>query len=306
VKAIILAAGEGQRLRPLTENKPKCLVELGGRPILDWQIDVMHSCGIKDIVVVKGYQADKIVREDVRYYINHDYDTTNMVMTLWCAKDELEGEVVISYGDIVYTEDVLKRLVMAPYDISVVVDLDWQKYWQKRFADPLQDAEAFKMDAQGKIRVIGYVCVCMRVRVCVHVYVSMSVYVCMYLCVCECTHVCVRVCVSMCMLSLCLCMSVSVYLCDCVYISVSLCMSVCVYVCVCVSLSLGVSLCVSVYVWCLCVCLCFCVCVCVCVCVWCVSFCVSVSLCVVCLCICVVCVCVCVCVCGVCMASSVC
>lgn len=157
MKAIILAAGEGQRLRPLTEDKPKCLVELASKPILDWQIEVMRSCGIEDIVVVKGYQADKIVREDVRYYVNRDYDTTNMVMTLWCARDELEGEVLISYGDIVYTESVLRKIMMAPYDISVVVDLDWQKYWQQRFSDPLEDAEAFKMDGRGKIRVIGQV-----------------------------------------------------------------------------------------------------------------------------------------------------
>ncbi len=155
MRAIILAAGEGRRLRPLTENNPKCLIELGGKPILDWQIELMHSCGIKDIVVVKGCQADKIVREDVRYYVNKDYDTTNMVMTLWCAKDELEGEVIISYGDIVYNEKALRGLIAAPYDISVVVDLDWQKYWQMRFADPLQDAESFKMDAEGRISVIG-------------------------------------------------------------------------------------------------------------------------------------------------------
>ena len=157
MKAIILAAGEGRRLRPLTEDKPKCLVQLGEKPILDWQIETMHNCGVEDIVVVKGYQADKIARKDIKHYVNYDYGTTNMVMTLWCAKDELDDEVIISYGDIVYNEEVLRSIITAPYEISVVADLNWQKYWQKRFADPLKDAEAFKMDTQGKISVIGQV-----------------------------------------------------------------------------------------------------------------------------------------------------
>lgn len=157
MRAVILAAGEGRRLSPLTKNIPKCLVEVGGKPILDWQIELMHRCGIKDIVVVKGCHADKIVRKDVRYRVNKDYNTTNMVMTLWCAKDELKDEVIISYGDIIYNEEALRRLIAAPYDISVVADLDWQKYWQMRFSDPLQDAEAFKMDKEGRISIIGQV-----------------------------------------------------------------------------------------------------------------------------------------------------
>jgi len=155
MKGIILAAGEGKRLKPFTNDNPKCLIQLEGKSILDRQIETMHSCGINDVIVVRGHLADRITRSDVRYYINPEYDTTNMVMTLWCAEKELAGEVIVSYGDIVYNKEVLQRLIESRRDISVVVDLDWEKYWKQRFADPLKDAEAFKMDASGRINVIG-------------------------------------------------------------------------------------------------------------------------------------------------------
>lgn len=157
MKAIVLAAGEGQRLRPLTENKPKCLVEVGGKSILDHQIETFKRCGIQDIVVTKGYRADKIKRADVKHYVNEKYDVTNMVMTLWCAQEEMQGDVIVSYGDIIYNDGVLRSVMDAPYDISVVVDMDWLTYWGMRFEDPLKDAEAFKMDAEGKINIIGQV-----------------------------------------------------------------------------------------------------------------------------------------------------
>lgn len=155
MKGIILAAGEGTRLKPFTENMPKCLLPLEGKGLIDWQIEIMQSCGISDIVVIKGHMSDKITRSDVRYYLNSDFKTTNMVMTLWCASEELTGEVIIAYGDILYNASVLEQLIKSPHQISVVVDQDWQRYWSLRFDDPLKDAEALKMDSRGRIKIIG-------------------------------------------------------------------------------------------------------------------------------------------------------
>lgn len=155
MKAIILAAGEGSRLRPYTLDMPKCLVPLGGKGILNWQIDTMRSCGLDDITIVKGYLADKIDDKGLNTFVNKDYATTNMVMTLWCAKEKLEDEVIVSYGDIVYSPQVLEALMKSPHDISVVVDMDWESYWNKRFSDPLSDAEAFSMDSSDRIKIIG-------------------------------------------------------------------------------------------------------------------------------------------------------
>lgn len=155
MKAIILAAGEGNRLKPYTDNYPKCMISLENKAILDHQIDLLKSCGIEDIVVIKGYMADHIVREDIRHYVNNKYSTTNMVMTLWCAREEFNDDVIISYGDIVYNEDVIRKLLDSNRDISIVVDDSWAPYWALRFEEPLSDAEALSIDEEGCIKVIG-------------------------------------------------------------------------------------------------------------------------------------------------------
>lgn len=155
MKAIILAAGEGKRLRPLTNDKPKCLVELFGKSLLQRQIDVFEKCGIHDISVVTGYNSDKIRIPSVRYFHNENYNNTNMVETLFCAKDAMTGSVIVSYGDIVFQENVLQKLVQSNDDFSVVVDKNWYEYWKLRFPNPLDDAESLVIDEYGYITNIG-------------------------------------------------------------------------------------------------------------------------------------------------------
>ncbi len=155
MKAIILAAGEGKRLRPYTEDKPKCMVELMGKPLLEWHTDVVRSCNISDIVVVKGYKEEKIQYPKLRYYINSEYSATNMVYTLGCAFEELKDDVIIAYGDIIYSTQVLHKLAESNHDVSVVVDVGWRGYWEERFTDPLLDAESLMLDSDNNIISIG-------------------------------------------------------------------------------------------------------------------------------------------------------
>jgi choline kinase len=155
MKAIILAAGEGKRLRPLTDNKPKCLVEYQGKPILDYQLETLRSCGINDIVVVKGYQAEILQREGVRFIVNPDYAATNMVYTLFCAEQELMGDTIISYGDIIYNKQILEKLLNCEDDIAVIVDKKWRLLWKQRMTDPLMDAETMKISSRGEIIELG-------------------------------------------------------------------------------------------------------------------------------------------------------
>lgn len=155
MNAIILAAGEGKRLRPLTNDKPKCMVDLFGKSILQRQLEIFQSCGINDISVVTGYCDDKIVFDNIRYFRNKKYATTNMVETLFCAKEAFEGSTVVSYGDIIFGKNVLEKLIDATDDICIVVDKDWYKYWKIRFDDPLEDAESLIIDDNGYIKDIG-------------------------------------------------------------------------------------------------------------------------------------------------------
>ena len=142
LKAIILAAGEGKRLRPLTKNNPKCLVDLFGKPLLEWQINLMKKCGIDDIIVVTGYKKEKLKNYPVKFLHNKKYAQTNMVETLFLASNEFESPLIVSYGDIIYEKNILESLLNSPDDISLVIDNQWKKYWEKRFNDPLSDAES--------------------------------------------------------------------------------------------------------------------------------------------------------------------
>ncbi|MFH1791318.1 MAG: phosphocholine cytidylyltransferase family protein [Candidatus Omnitrophota bacterium] len=155
MKALILAAGEGKRLKPFTDTNPKCLLPFEGRSILDWQVDAMRLAGISGIICVKGHMADKIARDDIKYYVNDRYASTNMVETLFTARPEFTDSIVVSYGDILYTADVLKAVTGSVHDIVVAVDDNWESYWKARFEDPMTDAEALKMDGSGRISVIG-------------------------------------------------------------------------------------------------------------------------------------------------------
>lgn len=156
IKAIILAAGEGTRLRPYTLERPKCLVEVDNKSLLDRQLQVLSSTGVAPIVIIGGYKAEMLLRDGIKMKINSRYAKTNMVWTLFCAEDELEGDVIISYGDIVYSQEVLQSLLASDADIAVTIDLEWESYWRARNEEPLDDAETLKMHLDGRIYEIGH------------------------------------------------------------------------------------------------------------------------------------------------------
>jgi len=156
VKIIILAAGEGSRLRPLTDNMPKCMVAYNGRPIIEHQLDVIHSLGIKNISIVRGYCPLTINYPDVTYYQNSDFNKTNMVYTLFCAERELEGDdIIISYGDIIYHKSVLSAVMREQASFSVAVDKAFLKLWQQRMENPLDDLETLKYNKKNDIIELG-------------------------------------------------------------------------------------------------------------------------------------------------------
>lgn len=155
MKALILAAGEGTRLRPYTLDRPKCLVEVEGVSLLDRQLAVLRSEGVTDITLIGGYRSEMLKRPGLGLELNPRYAETNMVWTLFSAESVLQDELVLAYGDIVYSRDILHALLAATADIAVAIDLDWEKYWRARNENPLDDAETLRMDSAGRIIEIG-------------------------------------------------------------------------------------------------------------------------------------------------------
>lgn len=157
MKAVHLAAGEGTRLRPITNKKPKPLVELGGRSLLERNISTLTTAGVKDHVVVTGHRSADIKRLGYETVHNVAYEETDMVYSLFCAAPAFPDseDLVISYGDIIYAQRVAEALLECEAQLCVVVDREWRQLWELRFDDPLEDAETLKLGTDNRILSIG-------------------------------------------------------------------------------------------------------------------------------------------------------
>ena len=89
MKAIILAAGRGSRMKNMTDDRPKCMVELRGKPLLEWQLTALHEAGISEIAIVTGYKRELLANRAPMEFHNPRWAETNMVSSLACAQEWL-------------------------------------------------------------------------------------------------------------------------------------------------------------------------------------------------------------------------
>jgi len=155
MKAIILAAGEGSRLGTICEGQPKCLIKIEDNTLLEIQINTLHACGIDDIFIVRGYEGEKINIPGLKYYDNPDYSGTNMLHSLLCARKEMAGDVLILYADILYEEQVVRRIIESSHDIAVGVMVNWKEAIQQRSKVALEELEMVYFDSENRIQEIG-------------------------------------------------------------------------------------------------------------------------------------------------------
>ena len=151
IKIFVLCAGEGKRLRPYTEHKPKCLVHYKGKPLLHYQLEAFKQFGINDITLIGGYKHEALPKQ-FPIIFNEEYATTNMLYSLFCAKNIMiddNSDWIISYGDIIYHPSVFKALLEADKPCNIITDIDWHNYWENRMENPLNDAETFRWDVNS-------------------------------------------------------------------------------------------------------------------------------------------------------------
>ena len=141
MKVIILAAGMGSRFRPLTNNKPKCMLKLSNQTLIERQIKIFHSCNINDITIVTGYRSELIDISNVNYVKNENYETTNMNESFFCALEPSNSPVLVTYGDIVFEQKIIQQMLEIRDCIRLAVNLNWRKYYQNRTTHPLSEAE---------------------------------------------------------------------------------------------------------------------------------------------------------------------
>jgi L-glutamine-phosphate cytidylyltransferase len=148
VKAIIVAAGRGRRLGPETSEIPKCMVSVGGRPILHRQLDALTAAGADDLVVVRGYLGDKIAASGrrLRFVENHAWESNNILASLLHAEAEMRDEFLFSYSDIVFATAHVRRAAASPAPVALVIDRRWRDAYAGRIHHPISEAELAKVE----------------------------------------------------------------------------------------------------------------------------------------------------------------
>ena len=156
MRAIILAAGRGSRMQALTANRPKCLIKLRGKTLLQRQIDALRAAGVVEIGIVTGYRKEELIDYGLTQFHNSRWNKTNMVSSLACAERWLEdGPCIVSYSDIFYHSSAVDMLMKLSSPIAITYDPNWLILWKERFEDPLTDAETFLINEDQLLLEIG-------------------------------------------------------------------------------------------------------------------------------------------------------
>ncbi len=125
VRVIIIAAGAGKALLPLTEDRPACMLDVKGRTVLERQLETLRAGGIQQIAVVRGYRKEMVQAPGVSFYDNDAFDETGELHSLFAAEPELHGRVLFLYGDILFERALLDKVLRVEGDVVIAVDRAW-------------------------------------------------------------------------------------------------------------------------------------------------------------------------------------
>ena len=154
-KALIIAAGLGSRLKKHTENLPKCMLDFGGKTLLQRQLEAYKNSGVENISLIRGYKKEKIKYKGIKYFENTDYRNNNILNSIFYAEKVINGNIIISYSDILFDSSVVQRTLESNHDISVVVDIDWRGYYVGRKDHPISEAENVIFNSNNEVEKIG-------------------------------------------------------------------------------------------------------------------------------------------------------
>lgn len=155
MKSILLVAGRGSRLGEITNNKPKSLIELNGKTLLQRAVEALREGGVSEIAAVGGYRSEMIKPYADKLFINEHWNATSIFSSLTCAREWLQSEpCIVSYGDIFYSPGLVSSLINSIGEINLTFDPNAVNLWEMRNEDPLSDLESFRID-NGRILNIG-------------------------------------------------------------------------------------------------------------------------------------------------------
>jgi L-glutamine-phosphate cytidylyltransferase len=153
-KAIIVAAGMGRRLAPYTDDRPKTLVGINGRSILERQVDAYRAAGVDEINIVRGYMKEKINVPGARTFDNDEYRNNNILTSLFYAESAMDGGFLFSYSDIVFRPEVVRTVMDTEGDYALVIDRRWHEAYVGRKDHPVEEGEVARVD-DGRVTLVG-------------------------------------------------------------------------------------------------------------------------------------------------------
>jgi choline kinase len=155
VKGILIAAGLGSRLGPHTAELPKCLLQVGEKTMLEHQIAAMRACGLKEIVVINGYRAERFPDLGVTYVTNPRFRENNILNSLMCAQEHMAEGFVASYSDLVYEPRLVQGLLEASGQIAISVDDTWKERYAHLEFHPPEAVEKVAYDQDYRVHQLG-------------------------------------------------------------------------------------------------------------------------------------------------------
>ncbi len=156
MRPIIIGAGRGSRLSHETNEIPKTLVPVMGRPMLDWILEALDEGGFRrrDVVFVCGYRSDVLRARypEFTYVDNHNWQNNNILLSLLCARQHLLDGFVCTYADIVYRGAIVKALRESAHPAVLGCDSDWRRRYRDRSQHPESDGEKMLADGERVVR----------------------------------------------------------------------------------------------------------------------------------------------------------
>lgn len=155
MKVIIIGAGRGNRIMPYSQNQPKSFTKVNDKSILDRALEDFRQVGVTDVHFIGGYLIDvvKNAYPQFKFYHNDEWPDNNILESLFYAEKVMGDGFISCYSDIVFTPEIVKKIVESPHDIILAVDTNWYERYKPRTQHPMGDAEKIKVEREKVVRV---------------------------------------------------------------------------------------------------------------------------------------------------------
>ena len=151
MNAIIIAAGSGKRISDDVKNIPKSMVQINGKPIIEHQLSVLNKAGVTEVYVITGPHSEKFNIKNVKYVKDEKYEKHDILGSLMEAKKFLEKDTLVLYSDIIFELKIVEKILSSKEDISIAVDMNWEKNYKGRTEHPKSEAENVELNSNEDI-----------------------------------------------------------------------------------------------------------------------------------------------------------